>query len=377
MNLLLLIIGLLPFIVNCCPSETRLRIDGDIYTQANGLNAYRVRCNKANSIMDFSVCVTQRNSLEPLLGCADVNKLWTVEVDKGSILDNDMRPFSPLYYSKIGPFVLEKFENDGLMDISARDVLRNVAHACIPYMKTNLEPIFLRCPFTDGQGFLSCLCCENVNNLQIKDLHTCLTKKLRPRWVRPEALEAQFDWVCQGTCISQNMPLKNPCPYHYSSIQRSGLRDSELGEVKQCITRRRNGVPVPLKRARPRAFSGDGMDDNEIDESDVDKSQFSDFFDFTYTYNMSLPTEASTEASTKTSKLPSTPHSHTTTSLPSDLAGLVASGTPSIFAVQETNQPSSLAGGDNVGNTGTGFKGTNHALLGLILAFVGILYHVV
>ncbi|KAK6850965.1 hypothetical protein PG987_000599 [Apiospora arundinis] len=111
------------------------------------------------------------------------------------------------------------------------------------------------------------------------------------------------------------------------------------------------------------------MDDNEIDESDVDKSQFSDFFDFTYTYNMSLPTEASTEASTKTSKLPSTPHSHTTTSLPSDLAGLVASGTPSIFAVQETNQPSSLAGGDNVGNTGTGFKGTNHALLGLILAF--------
>lgn len=211
MKLLLVIIGLLPLLATCCTTETcctkdtLLNLDSDL-TGVQYLND----CTQTDSVEEFSVCVTQRNSLQYLLGCANNEQgRWIIPVEAGGGLDNDMQ----------AGITSENIAEDGSITVTAKELLRYVAGSsvCENYLDLDLASIFRRCPFKDTQTFLNCLCCERVEDSHIQDLHDCLAAH-NPRYAVPRALTMPVNWMCMGTCLTRPL-IKNvstpACPPRY------------------------------------------------------------------------------------------------------------------------------------------------------------------
>lgn len=202
MKLLLLIIGLLPLFVTCCTSRTccqtktlNLRLDSD----ASG-KKYSRNCNETPNIEYLAVCIAQRTSLQTILACANAKKGWEVKVPPHSLLDNAPLP-AFLSSSRNGELANEQYnvKNDGLVMISARGVLQNVAYFCRYHTTWDLQPIFDACPFRNTQEFLSCLCVHRVQDPHILELHACLVK-VGSLFAEPRELpKGLAPWMCQGT----------------------------------------------------------------------------------------------------------------------------------------------------------------------------------
>lgn len=199
MQLLLLVLGLLPLSVHCCTAatccskDTSLLLNGDVSGRV-----YDYDCTTANSVEEFSVCITQRNSLQYLLGCANNEQsYWYISVPEGGGLDNDI-------HSSITSY---NYAEDGRIAITSKELLRNVASSrvCENYLDLNLAAIFNKCPFQDAQTFLNCLCCERVEDHHIQQLHDCLSAH-NPRYANPAALAMPADWMCLGVC--ERAPVK-------------------------------------------------------------------------------------------------------------------------------------------------------------------------
>lgn len=162
-----------------------------------------------DSKFQFAVCLTQRNSLRTVLGCANYKPnqyLWWPSRRTKSKLD--LVP--PHYKDEDGDYLNDN--KDNIVAVTPRGVLIALARLMPSECRnTDLEHAFTHCPQRSLGGFLSCICCHFVDETDIKKFEECIWK---PRWQYTTVPLTPINWFCRSKCNDyrkvNHLPVSEP-----------------------------------------------------------------------------------------------------------------------------------------------------------------------
>ncbi|KAF9881636.1 hypothetical protein CkaCkLH20_00782 [Colletotrichum karsti] len=146
----------------------------------------------------LAICLLQRNTLNAVMGCANVdsNEVISWQVQRGTTIDSlDLIPPDSMTADKLQ---IADNDADGQLRITPRGLLL-VASYLPSCQKCNVEAAFAKCPYNNFQKFIACLCCELVDVKKIACLEDCIFNTNYGLYSQIAQFK-RMSWTCQASC---------------------------------------------------------------------------------------------------------------------------------------------------------------------------------